>query len=233
MKVEIGPFIYRWTTTRFERWAYDKVYGENAHWQYKDHDKPMARAIEKVGDAWQVVLDATVNQIQDRRKRKIKVHIDPYDTWNMDGTLSPIILPMLKQLKESKQGSPIVDLEDLPPELQLNYTPANETQQFDMFGNDETDDIAWGMHEKRWNYILDSMIFSFEKLNDDDWESEFYSGEIDLQWEPRDDISPGCFESMPGPNDTFKVDHEGLEKMNKRIQFGLRMFGKYYQALWD
>jgi hypothetical protein len=42
------------------------------------------------------------------------VHIDRYDTWSMDHTLADIILPMLKQLKETKHGSPNVDDEMCP-----------------------------------------------------------------------------------------------------------------------
>jgi hypothetical protein len=36
-----------------------------------------------------------------------------------------------------------------------------------------------------------------------------------------------------GPNDTFKVDHNGMNKHNERINNGLRLFGKYYRNLWD
>jgi hypothetical protein len=45
------------------------------------------------------------------------VKIDPWDTWSMDHTLAPIILPMLKQLKATKHGAPYVDLDDRPEEL--------------------------------------------------------------------------------------------------------------------
>lgn len=31
----------------------------------------------------------------------------------------------------------------------------------------------------------------------------------------------------------FSVDGEGLEQANKRIQEGLRLFGKYYRCLWS
>ena len=48
------------------------------------------------------------------RKQKINVRIDKHDTWSMDHTLAHIILPMLKQLKETKHGAPNVDDEDVP-----------------------------------------------------------------------------------------------------------------------
>ena len=31
----------------------------------------------------------------------------------------------------------------------------------------------------------------------------------------------------------LKVDHEGLDAHNKRMENGFRLFGKYYQNLWD
>jgi hypothetical protein len=50
------------------------------------------------------------------------IKIDRWDTWNMDSTLAPIILPMLKQLREDKHGSGIVDIEDVPEHLRCNTT---------------------------------------------------------------------------------------------------------------
>ena len=38
--------------------------------------------------------------VESKKQRKIKVRIDPYDTWSMDDTLAHIILPMLKQLQQ-------------------------------------------------------------------------------------------------------------------------------------
>ena len=49
--------------------------------------------------------------------RKIKVHIDKYDTWSMNNTLAHIILPMLKQLRDTKHGSQFVDDEDVPAHM--------------------------------------------------------------------------------------------------------------------
>ena len=36
-----------------------------------------------------------------------------------------------------------------------------------------------------------------------------------------------------GPNDTSHFDDEGYKKHQERITNGLKLFGKYYQALWD
>lgn len=42
----------------------------------------------------------------DGKKRKVKIRIDPWDTWDMDRTLAQLIVPMLKQLAETTHGYP-------------------------------------------------------------------------------------------------------------------------------
>lgn len=129
--------------------------------------------------------------------RKIDyVKIDRWDTWSMDSTLTKIILPMLEQLKASKGGSPNVDDQDVPEYLR-SYMAQPKEHEWD------TDDL-WHM---RWQWVMDEMLFAFEKLNEDDWEQEFYK---DKEW-----------------------DKEGWTKVDNRIQNGLTLFGKYFRALWD
>ena len=36
-----------------------------------------------------------------------------------------------------------------------------------------------------------------------------------------------------GPNDTSHFDKKEFDKYNKQINNGLKLFGKYYRALWD
>ena len=108
--------------------------------------------------------------------RQISVHIDRWDTWNMDNTLALIIIPMLKQLKETKHGSPWVDIEDVPSELQLHGVSAHESSQYDMFESDEHDKMVWDALHARWEWVMDEMIWAFEMMNSD----EFYDG---LQYE--------------------------------------------------
>jgi hypothetical protein len=35
------------------------------------------------------------------------------------------------------------------------------------------------------------------------------------------------------PNHTYKCDYEGMRAVEARIQNGFRLFGRYYQNLWD
>ena len=121
-------------------------------------------------------------------QQKVKVHIDKWDTWSMDHTLAPIILPMLKQLKETKHGAPYVDPDDCPKDLR----PKEQNE----YGTDDT-------HFARWDWALDEMIYAFDcKANKDD---------VWMRLE----------------------DKKEIDKEQKRISNGFRLFGKYYEALWD
>jgi len=159
--------------------------------------------------------------IESKRNRKIKIHIDYYDVWSMDHTLSLIATPMLKLLKEKLHGAPHTDDEDVPDHLKSTAAPSKENE----WDTDEN-------HFKRWEYILDEMIFAHESLANDEWEQQFHTGEIDMQWKDCDD-NPHLKEMYRGPNDTHKFDKEGYEAYYARIKNGLRLFGKYYMALWD
>lgn len=127
-------------------------------------------------------------------KQKIKVHIDKWDTWSMDHTLAPIILPMLKQLKAEKHGAPQVDYKDVPKELRPSK------KEIDAYNKDCTTDENFFV---RWDWVMDEMIYAFDcKANKDDVYMR-----ID--------------------------DRVEMQKEQERISNGFRLFGKYYEALWD
>jgi hypothetical protein len=153
------------------------------------------------------------------------VKIDRWDTWSMDHTLADIILPMLKQLKETKHGAPFVDDEDVPDELKSTSAPAKENEW-------DTDDN----HFKRWDWAMDEMIFAFEHHLNKEWEEAYRSGEFDqksVACEWYENGKPKMFKLEEGPNHTYKADYEGMRVVEDRIKNGFRLFGKYYQALWD
>ena len=70
-------------------------------------------------------MKVEISNYDDDGERTINVRIDDFDTWSMDHTLAPIILPMLIQLKETKHGSPKVDDADVP-HLQKQGNTSNE-----------------------------------------------------------------------------------------------------------
>ena len=154
------------------------------------------------------------------KKRKISIQIDDYDTWSADHTLSLIIHPLLVKLKNKKDGAPHVDNEDVPENIRSTNAKPKENEW-------DTDEF----HFDRWDYVLDEMIFAFEKSIDNSWEEEFYSGKSDPEWKciNEDETDP---EKRLYEDDTFKIDHDGMKRIQNRIQNGHRLFGKYYSHLW-
>ena len=131
-------------------------------------------------------------------KQKTSIRIDKFDTWSMDHTLAPIILPMLVQLKETKHGAPMVDMKDVPRELRATK------KQLDAYGKNGDVDPK---HFDRWDWVLDEMIWAFEQKCCDDWTEYYYHNN--------------------------KLDFEGFKAHQKRMRNGFRLFGKYYEGLWD
>jgi len=156
--------------------------------------------------------------------RLVNVEIDDYDVWNMYESLGLIILPMLKKLKEGKQGAP-------GNMNGFNYTTQHSWPQgsFDFYS--DTDSEAENAGFAEWDEIMDKMIWSFEQLQTD-WEEQFWvtKPEIDFDKYPEDEgknIFPLRWK-VKG-----ECDWNGRLKHADRIQEGFDLFGKYFQNLWD
>lgn len=161
--------------------------------------------------------------LDSKKQRKISIRIDPWDTWSMDCTLGYIIRPMLHQLNKEKHGAPFVDDEDVPLELRSTSAPPKENDY-------DTDDN----HFLRWDWILNQMIFAFDSLDggaNQDWEDQFTTGDYDLRFKKISDN--GTSEMVRGPNHTAKTDWDARKAYAERVQNGFRLFGKYFQHLWD
>ena len=170
-------------------------------------------------------LYALLLWIDSKRQRKIQVRIHSYDTWSMDHTLAHIVLPMLKQLQEYKHGAPLVSDEDVPQELRSTSAPPRSDEY-------AVDDNRF----RRWDWVMGEMIFAFENELDDSWEDRFRTGEYDFrskvaEW--GENGKPKLYQLVNGPNHTVQTDWEGIKAYQARIDNGFRLFGKYYQHLWD
>jgi hypothetical protein len=214
MRVKIGPYTNWIGPYQLTNWM-KHVIGEKRYEQFTD-----SKTFEKVSD-WTMPM---FKWIDSKKKRKVEVHIDNYDIWGMDSTLALIILPMLKLLKEHKQGAPVVDDADVPKRLKSSSAKPLTQKEKDCGHTDE-------LFFARWDYVLDEMIWAFEQKTID-WQDQYHSGEIDMQFKPLDD-EPGYSEMVKGPNDTHEFDRKGFSKHSKRMVMGYKLFGKYYQALWD
>jgi hypothetical protein len=206
MKVYIGPYVYRWVSYVHDKYM-DKKYGR---YDWQDSSTNFEHALEKLEDGLQWFYNATINRIIDNMNanRKISVRIDNYDTWSMDDTLAHIIVPMLKQLKDTKHGVPHTDMEDVSENCRVE---------------DKENKIEWMMF--RWHYVIDEMIWAFEQKTLD-WEDQYTT---------KEDNKVSDYDAMKGvdPEYIYTFDHEGMKTHHERMMNGFRLFGKYYESLWD
>jgi hypothetical protein len=178
-------------------------------WREIDYDEPI---IDKWSDRLTPICQG-IQKVLDFIHPKINyVKIDRWDTWSMDYTLSHITVPMLKQLKETKHGAPFTDDEDAPEELKSTSAPPKEND----WDTDEN-------HFKRWDWILSEMIWAFEQNLDDKSEEKFFDH---AEWDEKEkDFNKNLHK--------IKIDQVGLKAHQDRKANGFRLFGKYYQGLWD
>ena len=174
MKVYISKYRNHWISpyTILEKvcfWEKDKDVFYNLE-EKPDHKyEKWVNRLNPICVGLQKILDIVHPRIQ-------YIKIDPYDTWNMDSTLAPIILPMLKQLKESKHGSPIVDDEDIPFEMRTtNHEEYEEQNAFDFYHEPQPARWANSIHD-RWDWVMGEMIWAFEQLCDEDHDAQFHTG---------------------------------------------------------
>lgn len=223
MKVKIGPYTnYIGPFQIAEKILFwkdkYKLNEENPAECHKDSDDIHALGEKLSKVKWLVKLCGWYNA---RQERKISVKVDSYDTWSADHTLAMIITPVLKQLKEAKMGAPYVDDKDVPKELRSTSAPPLTEDEKNCGATDEN-------HFKRWDWILDEMIWTFEQ-HSTEWEEQYYSGESDIQFEKMEN---GLSKLVNGPAHTFEVDRKGIEKHRKRMDKGRMLFAKYYECLW-
>ena len=226
MKVYMGPYT---TWVGPYQIAEKILFWKDKYAYYKDDplkEHPDRLAIEKFGDFLDSIPGLTkfCHWINDRKKRKIDIQIHGYDVWSADHTLAMIIVPVLKKLREQKHGSPHVDDRDVPAHLCRSAAPALTDEEKNTGHTDE----LW---EQRWEWVLDEMIWAFEQHADDDWESQYYSGESDWTTEKLEGTEYSRL--VKGPNHTFKIDMQGRKAHLKRMDNGRRLFAKYYSNLWN
>jgi hypothetical protein len=202
VKVYLSKYRYHWISPYT---VLEKVF----FWREIDYDEPI---IDKWSDRLSPICQG-IQKVLDFIHPKINyVKIDRWDTWSMDYSLSFIVVPMLKQLKETKHGAPFVDDEDVPEELKSTSAPPKEND-YDIDEN----------HFKRWDWALNEMIWAFEQNLDDKSEEKFFDH---AEWDEK--------EKDFGKNlHKIKIDQVGLKAHQDRKANGFRLFGKYYQGLWD
>lgn len=163
--------------------------------------------------------------------RKVNIHIDEYDTWNLDSTLATIIYPALIQLKTMKHG--------IPSEFgDVGGEDHNMQDSFDFYK--ESYNEAWKDGVARWDEIMDKMIWSFEQLIKG-YDDQYHHGEMKYDWIKTDKsiLNPltgkveETFQMLDNNPKEHWYDSVGHKLHEDRVQEGLDLFGKYYRSLWD
>ena len=136
----------------------------------------------------------------------------------MDSTLAKIIYPMLIQLKESKHGVPNELVSDVGGE---DWTDQN---CFDFYK--ETHDESWEIACKRWDEVLDKMIWSFEQIAYKDYDSQYHHGHAEYDWKKTDQLYPNpisgkmeaTYQMLDKNPSEHWYDFVGHQKHEERIQ---------------
>lgn len=162
-------------------------------------------------------MKISIGKYPKKGEQKKSIRIDPWDTWNMAHTLADIIHPMLKQLHKTNHGAPFTDDEDVPEHLRSTAAKPKK--------NDWDTDSN---HFKRWDWIMKEMIWAFGELAKDrdpdfcikkpKYEYKKVEGE---DWTEMICVREGVY------------DTEKMKAYHDRKKNAFRLFGKYYEKLWD
>ena len=214
-----------WTSKYRNHWISPYIILTNICFWEKDKDKiynlkddpanpyePWVKVLDPICKAWQKFLDLVHPRIE-------YIKLDRWDTWSFDHTMAEIILPGLKQLKETKHGAPFVDDKDVPKELRSTNADPKENE-WDIDSN----------HFKRWDYVLDEMIWAFEQKVNDNADSKFFDHSA---YESSKVGTDEWFNDMTAGVSKTKYDRKGHAKWQARKANGFRLMGKYFEALWD
>lgn len=152
------------------------------------------------------------------RKRVVKIKLDSWDSYDATATIAMIVVPILKDLKEKKRGTPV----SMYPEDHVCWKLETESEEEYQAREKAAGDAA----EKLWDEILDKMIFAFESYINTDWEDKFWIVHPELDWNEQEAEKPLKWK-VEG-----QFDREGYDAYKEKIQEGLQLFAKHYGSLW-
>ena len=200
MKIYIGKPRYRKISNLSDLYLRLK-YPEDFN-KFNPKEDKFSTILDSVDNAIQYILNKTINRYYDGldHSQVQYIKIDDYDVWSMDNTLASIIVPMLHKLKDAKDGAPIVDDLDVPEHLRPSKS---EQEEFNSTG--ATDPNFF----KRWDYVVDEMIYAFTFERDEDLIDYYQIGEDNT------------------------LETSAYMKTKNRIDNGRMLFAKYYSSLWD
>lgn len=141
------------------------------------------------------------------RKSKGKWIASRKDVWDLDYTLSPIILAGIVKFKETIIKSKYSGV----PSLFVK-------------GEDVTDEDV-----KEWHDAIDKMIYAFDKDNMPDIQD--YNFKINLEHGEKSNGSTQIFLNCDNEEEKQRY-YKDLEDHQKKCEEGRMLFAKYYENLW-
>ena len=141
------------------------------------------------------------------RKSKGKWVASRRDVWDLDCTLSPIILAGIVKFKETIVNS------------EYSGVPSSFVK-----GQDVTDEDV-----KEWHNTIDKMIYAFDMNNMPDIQD--YNFKINLEHGEKANGSTQIFLSCDNEKEKQRY-YKDLEDHQKKCEEGRILFAKYYENLW-
>jgi hypothetical protein len=159
MKVKIGNYPTRLVCNIHSDYM-EKKYG----FLWSESTNTFEKFLEKLDVFVQGIYNIFNRLYFDKKEQKIVVKLDKWDSWSAYVTLAHVIHPVLLQLQEEKQGSPEVDLSDVPESLH----PPEDFDRRDIHKSDIN------LHN-RWDYVISEMIWAFDQVRNDE---DFIDNEV-------------------------------------------------------
>jgi len=165
------------------------------------------------------------------KDRKVNVEIEHFDTYSLDHTLALIILPALIQYKNNNNG--------IPSEFSdVGGDPNSMQESFSFYTDTHVEAFEEGV--RKWEEVIDKMIWSFQQIVEDQYQSKYHHGSSDILWKKSDEefYNPvtgkmeKAYDMIETDPDARWYDINGYEEHERRVQEGLELFGKYYRNLW-
>ena len=142
------------------------------------------------------------------RKSKGKWVASRRDVWDLDCTLSPIILAGIVKFKETIVNS------------EYSGVPSSFVK-----GQDVTDEDI-----KEWYDTIDKMIYAFDKDNMPDIQNFKFKIEME-HGETKDNGSTQIFLKCDNEEEKHRY-YKALEEHHNKCEEGRTLFAKYYENLW-
>lgn len=141
------------------------------------------------------------------RKSKGKWVASRRDVWDLDCTLSPIILAGLVKFKETIVNS------------EYSGVPSSFVE-----GTDVTDEDV-----KEWHCVIDKMIYAFDNNNIPDIQD--FKFKIEMEYGEKRGCSTQIFLKCDNEEEKERY-YRALKEHHKNCEEGRMLFAKYYENLW-